>query len=336
LVQQCFGSRADRNLKTFGSDLNTTPGPGAYSITNVVAAFPGGYGTDLASLLPSHAVQDKPTSVFRSTSPRFNNFLKVNSAAPGPGQYGVPGPGIIESLVQKQRNAGRNRSFGQTSARFPTKQEAAAPGPGTYEVAQDTIKPPSPRPTISRVHTEFVPPGVQAARARNAAQKTAMPAPGSYNLDVDGERRRKLIEESVQGQPKHFNSTTHRFDDVATIRNLVLNSHLGPGRYNPTDKPMLQKTQPVTSVFKSTQPRFADPTLDGLGPISSRVVKSTPVGQSITAYAEASSTPGPGEYVAKSDFIKHSYNVTIEAATAASLRRAERSRSKSRSRSQGR
>lgn len=128
------------------------------------------------------------------------------------------------------------------------------------------------------------------------------PPVGAYDVDIEGRKRAELAQGRNGGNNAHFLSRERRFHTDTEVKNALLESHLGPGTYDvaravPSAHRAVQA--PVGSVFKSSQPRFVEPSLLPAGAV---------------AALAAAAGPGPGQYggPAVGSMVKRSYNVTID------------------------
>lgn len=260
---QYFGSKVDRKL-THIDMKNPVPGPGTYTMGSL---FTGRKKED--------DLEETGPLPFQSTSQRFT---ERHEAVPGPGAY-TELNNLSYDLSKKVFS--RNQSFGSTMKRFYKNKETRdeIPGPAAYE--EKVLVQPKRQGTQFRSKVERFP--------RKSASSTVVgPAPGYYDTDIGRIEREKIMQPSHVKQT--FLSKQERFDTQAEVKTMLLNSHLGPGRYNAHTKKLITAvpTAPsVSSVFKSDERRFQDP---------------------VGARQEV---PGPGQYELNASMVKRTFNITI-------------------------
>jgi hypothetical protein len=282
-----------------------------------------------------------PHGVFRSTTSRFSGAgpgaaapatAVPTAAVPGPGAYQVTG-NIARDMALKSFS--RNQTFGSTASRFTAERPAQAraashPALAGLQGADEAVTrsagghPGAAAAAIVAARSASRPSAAFTSKSRRmgaahefeagaplpatageayptaaAAAATLGPAPGSYDVDVDGRRRAELAQ--ARGN-LHFLSKERRFDSDSQVKAMLLESHLGPGRYNTqASGPLVAAAAPAAaagSAFKSTQPRFVEPRM---------------LPQEAVSALAAASGPGPGSYgVRQNTLVKRSYNVTID------------------------
>lgn len=291
---QFFGSTAERLAGTHGQSWQT-PGPGAY-----FQGRPTGLSLADVAALSSQRAHNAP---FGSAAERFAGPDALLSASgrnentPGPGSFDTSAQTIAAELKKKAH--GRFGAFGSTASRFSADDMHRLAGSGPAGLSGDLVghspdaragtevSPASYNPVVD-VHPDRLrqpkrPTAVFASRSRRQADgqvEQDVPPPGAYEVP------------STFGKTNggKFVSRSGRF--VADTLERARLDVPGPGAYDPSDR----RSGPLH-----------------LG-VSSSIGSSSRFGG-----AQKDDVPGPGSHFMTSQWVKKSFNVTIDDATASGM-----------------
>lgn len=291
---------------------STVPGPGTYQL-------PGGFKS-----LKHHLSQCPETfQVFGSTSKTSavtlsDPLLDGRHESPGPGWYDVP--------IVKHLHAGHplppTAAFAAGGTRFGSAgrsragNEAAMPGPGSYEVGADTMV----KRLADKTTGAFGAFGSTSRRLPGPSKGRKVPGPGEY--DTDREPKNPADLRRTDRRSSAFRSRSKRGEDLVPKGAA---DEPGPGAYNLSYEPMKPTTKAI-NVFVNTSPRFvSDAVSEAPGPgqyeasMPPRAGVKPPVsmpraerfGHPRKLAKEADSVPGPGTYQTVPPLLKRSFNISI-------------------------